>query len=254
MDLKNELEVAKKVAREAGEIILKYFDGDQKVESKSDGSPVTIADKLINSMVIGRLQKAFPDDGIIGEEESTSEYGMGRKWFCDPIDGTRGFVWGLPTAMFSLALVIDGRPVLGVAYDPFLDKLYTAIKEGKSYCNSQEMNVSGLDLKEGVVAITSSVKSWPKRDYILKILKDNIKVASFGGAVYRFCLVARGKFVGYIEHGLNAHDVAASQVIIECAGGKVTDIEGNKLDYSKPFKGAIASNGMVHDALVEYCK
>src|ERR1700733_14684688 len=104
-NFKKELEVATAIAKEAGVIMLKYFEDDQQVELKKDKTHVTIAENLINSLAIERLSKAFPDDGIIGEEESTSDYGMGRKWFCDPIDGTAAYVRSTPTAMFSLALV-----------------------------------------------------------------------------------------------------------------------------------------------------
>src|SRR3990170_3369867 len=79
----------------------------RKSLSKKENSQVTIADKLINSLVIERLVTEFPNDGVIGEEESNTEYGAGRKWFCDPIDGTNAYIWGVPTAMFSLALVVD---------------------------------------------------------------------------------------------------------------------------------------------------
>src|SRR5437868_351607 len=105
MNYSKELNAANEIAFKAGKIMLEYFDGDQQVDTKSDNSPVTIADKLINSMVIEELAKHFPEDGVIGEEESTTDYGPGRKWFCDPIDGTIGYIWGTPTSMFSLALV-----------------------------------------------------------------------------------------------------------------------------------------------------
>ncbi|MBU6501056.1 MAG: hypothetical protein KGJ89_02930 [Patescibacteria group bacterium] len=111
-----ELFAAKDIAKEAGVIMRKYFDEDQHIEIKKDNTQVTIADKLINSLVIQRLAKAFPSDGVIGEEESTAEYGGGRKWFCDPIDGTAAYIWGVPTAMFSLGLVLDGRPVIPSAH------------------------------------------------------------------------------------------------------------------------------------------
>jgi fructose-1,6-bisphosphatase/inositol monophosphatase family enzyme len=91
-DYSTELAVAKSIARQAGALMLRYFDGDDKqTERKRDNSPVTIADKEINRLVIDELQKHF-SDGIIGEEESTAEYGTGRRWICDPIDGTKGYV------------------------------------------------------------------------------------------------------------------------------------------------------------------
>jgi myo-inositol-1(or 4)-monophosphatase len=248
-----ELEFAKNIAEEAGAIMIKYFDADQKIEIKEDNSQVTIADKLINSLVIKNLSVLFPDDGVIGEEESNTEYGAGRKWFCDPIDGTAAYIWGVPTAMFSLALVIDGKPVLGVAHDPFLKRTYSGKIGEKSFCNDKVISVSNLDLQSGICAISSSVRSLPYTKYFQRMVDNNIRLACFSGAVYKACLVAKGKFVGYVEHGVNAHDMAAVHAIIEGAGGKITSIDGKELDYSKPFKGAIVSNKIVHEKIIKYC-
>lgn len=248
-----ELILAKSIAKEAGEIMLRYFDADQEIEIKADNSQVTIADKLINTLVIERIAEAFPGDGVIGEEESTSEYGFGRKWFCDPIDGTAAYVWGVPTAMFSLALAVDGIPVVGVAYDPFLDRLYAGRVGQKSHCNDKEIAVSSLDFSSGIFAITSSVRSLLESRYFRRMVEDRVRFASFSGAVYKSCLVAKGKLIGYIEPGVNAHDMAAVHVILEGAGGKITAIDGGKLDYAKPFKGAIVSNGIVHEDILRYC-
>ncbi|MDB5204723.1 MAG: hypothetical protein JWP09_751 [Candidatus Taylorbacteria bacterium] len=249
-----ELETAINIAHEAGPIILKYFDIDQEIEQKEDKTFVTIADKLINTMVIEKLKESFPEDGVIGEEESTAEYGMGRKWICDPIDGTAGYIWGTPTAMFSLALCVDGVPIVGVAFDPFLNKMYTAIKGGKSFCNEKELKVSNKDLQTGIFAVSGSIKSLPKTKYYQRMIDDKVRLAAFSGAVYKPCLIARGRLVGYAEYGINPHDIAAAHLIVENAGGRVTAIDGSPLDYSKPFKGAILSNGVVHDKVVEYCK
>lgn len=248
-----ELEFAKKVAKDAGKVILRYFDADQKTVIKADGSPVTIADKKINSMVIAEIGKHFPQDGVIGEEESTTQYGSGRIWFCDPIDGTKGYTRGMPTAMFSLALIMDGIPQLGVACDPFLKRLYWGVKSGGSFCNGSRLEVSKETLKQGTVVISSSVrKIFSRSPEISALLKDGINMAGFSGAVYKSCLVARGKFVAYFEGGLNTHDVAAIQVIVEEAGGRVSTMNGGKLDYQNPFHGAVISNGVVHDELIRY--
>lgn len=250
-----ELRVAKEIAKEAGKIMLQYFDGDQQIEIKEDNSPVTIADKLINSLVIERLSVAFPKDGVIGEEESNTEYGAGRKWFCDPIDGTKAFVWGTPTAMFSLGLIIDGVPVLGIAYDPFLDRIYEAVKNQGSFCNGAPLKVSKKEIKGGIVAVSSTIGVITKKlNFYNDLSKKGAKLATFSGAVYKACLVAKGKFVGFHGDGTNAHDIAAIHVIVEEAGGKVTDEKGEELDYTKPFKGAVVSNGVVHDEIIESLK
>src|SRR6185369_10621469 len=109
-----------------------------------DGTPVTIADTTINSMVIAELQKEFPEDLIIGEEESTGDYGMGRRWICDPLDGTAAFVAGVPTSMFSLCLVVDGMPTVAVTYEPHRKQLFTAIRGEGSYCNGKKLQVSDV--------------------------------------------------------------------------------------------------------------
>ena len=249
------LAFAKQLAEEAGEIMRTYFTGEQQREIKSDGSPLTVADTLINSHVIERLREEFPDDGVIGEEESTVEYGTGRIWFCDPIDGTKAFTWGVPTAMFSIALVVDGKPVLGVAYEPITDQMYTAICGEGAYCNGRRLHVNELGLGEGIFgAISSHYRIRYGAPYLDALLERQVDMAAFSGAVAKCVRVAEGRFVGYIEELLNGHDVAASQVIVEEAGGKITGLDGRPLDYSRPFKGAIVSNGRVHKELVTIVK
>lgn len=250
-----ELEIAKNIAYLAGRIILDYFDGvDQQREQKADGSELTIADKKINRLAIEELNKHF-DDGIIGEEESTAEYGGDRRWFCDPIDGTKSFVQGLPTATFSLALVKNDSPVLGVVYDPFLDRLYYAVVGQGSYCNQTKLKVSSADIEGSFVFLSSRLGDIIKNpEYAEKLIEMGAKPASISGAVYKSTLVARGKFVGFTEARTNAHDIAAVQVIVQEAGGKVTGLDGNPLNYQRPFNNAVVSNGVVHDKILNCCQ
>lgn len=248
-----ELDFAKAVALKAGDIMLQFFDGDQQKEIKDDGSPVTIADKRVNHLVIEEVGKAFPADGVIGEEESTATYGSGRRWICDPIDGTMAFTWGLPSAMFSLALLIDGQPVMGVAYNPFLKQIFWGIKGAGSFCDGKPLKVSDDDLKTGTVAIAPIMKDIVSNEpYFMKLLEaiENKQLAIFSGAVFRGCLISKGKLVGYPDTSLKPYDVAAVHVIVEEAGGKITDLTGQPLDYTKAFRGALISNGLVHDELL----
>jgi fructose-1,6-bisphosphatase/inositol monophosphatase family enzyme len=250
MTYEKELAIAKSIAHTAGGIMLEYFDADQELDHKDDGSVVTIADKKINSMVIKELSKHF-EDGVIGEEESNSEYGHGRKWICDPIDGTKAFVLGVPTAMFSLGLAVDGSPVLGVLYDPFLDRLYWGIKGQGSYCNGKKLKVSDNRLKGHYVSVSSDNKGLVEEAGVIKnLLGKGAKLDTTHGAVYKSCLVAHARAVGYIEPRVNPHDIAAAQVVVEEAGGLVSGYNGEKLDYTRPFKGTIISNKIVHAELV----
>jgi myo-inositol-1(or 4)-monophosphatase len=246
-----ELEVATKIAYEAGIIMRQYFHSEQEQEWKNDGTPVTIADTTINRLVIERIEEAFPEDGVIGEEESNTEYGMGRKWFCDPIDGTKAYTWGVATAMFSLGLVIDGTPVVGVTYNPFIDMLYYASKDGGAYANDRQIYVTEVRLQEGTVAVTSNLeKLRSDNTFLHNLVAKDIRTASFSGAVCKCVLVASGRFAGYVEDMVGTYDIAASQVIVEEAGGKITDLQGEPLSYLQPFRGAVVSNGLVHDELV----
>lgn len=247
-----ELDVATKAAKAAGEVMRKYLYADQEQETKDDGTPVTIADTTINSQVIKLLAEHFPDDIVIGEEESTGEYGMGRRWFCDPIDGTNSFTWGVPTAMFSLALAIDGKPVLGLAYDPWQDLLFTGVIGEGSTVNGQPLQVSDKNFSNGIATFPADIKFLMSRpSYVEAVVDKGATIALFGGAVFRGVLIARGKLVSFASDKLNAHDVAAIQVVIEEAGGRLTGWDGQPIDYSRPFKGAIMTNGVVHDELVD---
>lgn len=253
-EFSKELDVAKKIARQAGKVMLKYFSDEIVVERKDDDSPVTLADIEINHLVIEELGKQF-DDGVVGEEESTAEYGMGRRWICDPIDGTRAFTWGLPTAMFSLGLTIDGVPAVGVVYDPFLDLLYEATRDGDSLCNDRPIHVSSTKITGASIAVSGSpeklLKDSSQSTLLTRLVEKKVRIVGFSGSVYRACLVARGRLAGYVEKNINTHDLAAVEVILKKAGGMITDFEGRQLDYSRAFKGAVISNSVVHRDLLE---
>ncbi|HXY18145.1 MAG TPA: inositol monophosphatase [Candidatus Nitrosopolaris sp.] len=248
--MEEKLEFAQGLARKAGQIILDYFKADQKISYKTDNTPVTVADKLINSHVIERIAQTYPDHGVVGEEESTERTDQENVWICDPIDGTKAFTWGLPTAMFSLALVTEGRPVLGAAYDPFLDRMFTGIHGQGAFCNGEQLSVSKDNLQTGIMAATAEIEKFRTERYKY-ILDRGIRLAVFSGFVYKMCLVAEGRLVGHTEDNVGRHDIAAMDVIIQEAGGRVTDFADKPLDYSRPFKGTVVSNGVVHDELLK---
>lgn len=249
-----ELKVATYIARAAGGSMKSFMRTGNSFSIKTDGTPVTQADSDINSMVIEKLQAEFPNDIIIGEEESTGGYGLGRRWLCDPIDGTKAFTWGVPTAMFSLALVVDGRPVLGVCYEPIVDTLYYAVEGQGAFRNDKTIHVNSTGIEDGIIAIASAPEDIQKNPIVTSILERNITTAVFSGAVYKSLAVADGRFVGYVEHKVNPYDMAAVDIIVCEAGGEVLSLRGDSLDYSKSFKGAIVSNRTIRDELVSLVK
>lgn len=252
----DELALAKQLATTAGETMLKYFDINQQKQTKDDGTPVTIADKEINSIVIATIKERFPGDGIVGEEESTSAYGMGRSWICDPIDGTAAYVVGLPSAMFSIAFVVDGKPTVAVAYEPHTKRLYNATLGQGSYCNDVRIQVSKDSLELGLIALAPDYirPKYIDEPFMRNLLRHDKQLSIFPGAVFRGCMISTGRIAGSIHPKVKPYDIAAVHLIIEEAGGKVTDISGQPLNYAKDFRGAILSNGVVHDELIKLFK
>lgn len=251
-DNKTLLDFAVSVAREAGDIMRMYFVANNKeVETKQDSSPVTIADKKINQLLIDRVQSTFPTHGVLGEEQSL-EADRSELWVCDPIDGTVGFILGVPTAMLSLAYVVEGKPQVAVMYEPMLDKMFTAVAGGGAYCNDQPLRVSDrATLDKASIGITASVQQMFVREKLCKaLLQEGAYLHTVPGNVFKGGLVAQGRLDGFIFPGRSAHDIAAEKLIIEEAGGKVTDLDGNEQRYDGKIRGAILSNGHIHDALV----
>jgi myo-inositol-1(or 4)-monophosphatase len=158
--------------------------------------------------------------------------------------------------MFSLGLVVDGVPVVGVAYDPFLDLLYEATQGGGgSLCNGKPIHVSSEGIAGASIAVSGSpekvLDSSSQAALLTRLVAKKARIVGFSGSVYRACLVARGRLAGYVEKNINTHDLAAVEMILKNAGGMITDFEGKQLDYSKAFKGAVISNSVVHADLLE---
>ena len=254
--MKQYLDFAKEMALDAGKIMKKYFSEDNGANYKFDQTIVTKADTEINSLLIERVKERFPDHSVDGEEEQfgKSEY----VWVCDPVDGTAMYARHVPVAVFSLALVIDGVSTVGVVYDVFTDSLYSAIKGEGAYKNDIKISVNDIALDD--MRSVSNFDMWPEAEYNLyDSIKELGKKTYFVsvGSVIRACMcVANGDFNLAIFPGTKHKncDIAAAKVIVEEAGGKVTDLFGNEQRYDQSINGAVISNSMVHDEVVEVLK
>jgi fructose-1,6-bisphosphatase/inositol monophosphatase family enzyme len=212
------LEFAKKLAIEARNIALKYYKTDLVFETKSDASPVTVADKQVNQLVVSGVQEHFPEDGVLGEEQSWHEE-RSRLWVCDPIDGTIAFSMGEPAFMFSLALVENGKPIVAVTCDLANGDLFWATKGGGSFLNDKPVKVSSRQLKSAWLAFPTNLK-W----------------------LYSY----------QSKYSTNAWDMAAVKLIVDEAGGKMTNIAGQEHRYDENLTGGIIiSNGVVHEPILE---
>lgn len=242
------LEFAKNLAQEAGAIIKQNFRLGMSKEWKSNNSPVTETDIVINKMVIERVMQHFPEHEVQGEEESMRLGGAEYLWVCDPVDGTMPFSQGIPTSVFSLALVKDGVPLLGVIYDPYMDRLFYAVKGKGAYLNDYEIKVSSQTaIEKSYFGLEGNTDIGGVR---FEVLNLKGKVFTLGSVIYEGMLVACGELAGVFFAHTSAHDGAAIKVLVEEAGGKVTDLFGNEQRYDKSIKGFIASNGHLHQQLV----
>lgn len=255
--LRSELEFAKQISLEAGDIMLEYFRSS-KMDAvwKADDTPITVADTKINDLVIKRSQKAFPEYGVLGEEASVHK-GREWMWVCDPIDGTMPFMMGLPVSTFSLALTRDGVPQLGVVYEPHLKNLYWAITGEGAFLNDFPIKVSNHGMKNAYIGLEVWAKTDNPREDLIplyglrEILIDSgAQPVTYSSGVIEGALVAGGQASGLIFGVKKPEDIAALKVIVEEAGGKVTDLEGKDQRYDTWTSGAVVSNGVIHDDLL----
>lgn len=248
------LEFAKEIALYAGKVMMDYYHNDIDLNYKEDKTVVTVVDKKINSYLIEKVKEKYKNHSVNGEEESyvkNSEY----VWVCDPLDGTSMYVNHIPVFVFSLALVYNGEPVVGVIYNANEDKIYTSIKGEGAYCNNIKISVN--DKKLGNLGYKTNVEIF-NNDIIdevllIKELKETSKISSIG-SVARSCMaIATGDFSCDIFPGTTHGncDLAASYLIVTEAGGKVTDLYGNEQRYDKGIKGAVITNGVSHNQILE---
>lgn len=240
------------LALAAGEIIRRNFVLNMKKEWKPDATPLTESDLLINQMVIDAVTKTFPDHSVLSEEGDFFSDQSEFVWVCDPLDGTVPFAHGIPLCTFSLALTHQGKSILGVIYDPFMDRMYVAEKGRGAFLNDKKIQVSDSDtFKQSLFGIVY----WKSAPFDFSLMteflrNEQAKIVVVASIAYMAALVAGGQFAATLFPGDKPHDSAALKVIIEEAGGRVTDVYGKEQRYDRPIRGHIASNGILHARLV----
>lgn len=253
---KEYLEFAKEIAIEAGKIMLKYFNADNETAYKIDKTIVTKADTEINEYLIRKVKETYPHHSVDGEEKQfgDSEY----VWVCDPIDGTAMYARHIPTFVFSLALVHNGESIVGLVYDAFMNNLYTAIKGEGAYLNGNKIHVNDVVLDD--MRSVAHYDMHPSSEYnifdVIKELGKKSYFVSIGSIIRASMCVASGDF-NLAIFPLRRHrncDIAAAKVIVEEAGGVVTDLFGNDQRYDEDINGAVISNGVIHDEVIATIK
>lgn len=252
-DLAQYLEFAKGLAQEAGAVMRRYFNADDiGTEFKIDSTPVTAADTAINQLVIDRVRAAYPDHGVIGEEDSYEEQ-RDYVWVVDPIDGTIPFSLGLPLSTFCLALVHKGNVQASVVYEPFLDRLFSASPGSGSFINGKKLKVSdGKTFKNSYISLSGWKNKGKKNlhSVILGLEEQGGRAIDILSYAYSAAMVASGELlVAGMTYG-SPWDAAAVALIAEEAGGKVTDLQGNPRKFNEWGDGILITNGYVHNEVV----
>lgn len=251
--MSNYLDTALELSAAAGEIMLEYFDIGVPADWKEDDTPVTVADEAINRMVVERIATEYPDHGVIGEEASTIKPESQFQWVCDPIDGTLPYMFGIPTNVFSLALCKDGEPIVAVIGDPYLDRTYSATRDGGAFVNERRLTVSTTaEIRGSIMNVSGRSRgnaAWGAAIYY-DLERAGAQQIHHNSMVYEEILVASGMFDGAIFTKSTPWDAAAGALLVNEAGGRATDLYGREQRYDRAIKGAIFSNGSLHDELV----
>jgi histidinol-phosphatase len=234
------------LARKAGQLALRYFRGDFTVEWKRDVSPVTAADREAETLLRTHLLGRFPADGFLGEEHGEQAGSSGFRWVIDPVDGTRNFVRGIPLWATLVGLEYRGEAVAGVVDAPALGQTWRALRGDGAWRDDRRLRVSDIgDLGQATMFYTSL--SWferaGRRDVFLK-LANRVQTQRGYGDFYGHVLVAQGSGELMVEHGVHIWDVVAIQPIVEEAGGRFTDWDGNRTTRRPDV---LISNGRLHE-------
>jgi len=240
------------IAREAGHLLMDYFRQHVKIEYKGDVDLVTVADRESEALILKRIRAEFPSHDVMGEEGARVETGSDYKWYVDPLDGTTNFAHGFPVFCVSLAVEHQRRRVAGTIYDPTRDELFAAELGSGSRLNGESIRVSSTArLAECLVATGFPSHKRHKNPNIYfyhQITLRSHGVRRAGSAALDLCCVAAGRFDGFWEFNLNPWDTAAGVLIVEEAGGRVTDFSGGPFQISS--RETLASNGSVHEELI----
>lgn len=258
-----EVEIASRLAREAGLLSLRYREGDLKVELKAGDEPVTAADRHASRVIVEGLTEAFPDDVVISEEkmDDLRRLQAERVWYIDPIDGTKDYIRGEDGFCVMIGLTIGHRPVAGVIYQPVGDRIYWGAEGHGSWvklpdAEPRRIHVSDVVHVEEIRFVASKSHRGGEIDQVKSALgiKNEFNIGSVG---LKLALIALGERDLYVNPypKCKTWDTCAPEALLNEAGGKMTDVHGQPLRYDQREQdrpqGMVATNGAIHDAVIE---
>jgi 3'(2'), 5'-bisphosphate nucleotidase len=263
MDRARQLETAEQIAREAGDILMRYYRGEYEIDTKAGEEPVTEADRAANEHIVARLTQEFPDDGVLAEESAgnaASLVGHRRLWCVDPMDGTKEFINHTDEFAAMIGLVEDGRPVLGVVNQAATGTIYRGIVGDGAEAVTAEattalrVNATGQSEQLKLICSRSHLPDIVQRmmqelgiSEMLRSGSVGLKIGKIGTGICDLYLHPSG--------GTKLWDAAAPEAILHAAGGRLTDFDGQDVPYDPGHvhndRGLLASNGVIHAELAE---
>jgi histidinol phosphatase-like enzyme (inositol monophosphatase family) len=249
-NLQSLLDFAVRVAREAGDITRRHFRQSLTVERKADGSPVTAADREAERFIRESIQRAFPDDGILGEEEGERPGTSDRRWIIDPLDGTYSFVHGVPLFGVLIGAELAGEPVLGVVNLPALDEFVYAARGLGCFWNGEPARVSATPTLSDALLLATDFGTCEQYGFgrAAAALLRKAAARRTWGDCYGHILVATGRADVMLDPVMNVWDCAALLPIVEEAGGTFTDWQGRRTIHGG---NAVSSNGSLFQETME---
>lgn len=243
-------------AAEAGAAVMqKYFQGEFKVSNKEGiNNLVTEADTASEKAIMEIIKQDYPDHYILSEEAGEIVMDSSFKWIIDPIDGTVNFAHGLPLCCVSIGVEQAGEVILGAVYNPFIKEFFFAQKGYGATLNDKRIAVSHESSVGSACLVTGFPYTYLDQpngplEVFSRLIRGGVPVRRLGSAAMDLCWVAAGRFDGFYEHKLQAWDSAAGVLIVEEAGGRVSDFTGGKYSLYQPH--IVATNGKIHDELVD---
>jgi len=252
--MKDFITVARDAALKAGRILRENIHGLREITYKGDINLVTEMDVRSERTIVEMLHGAFPDHGVVAEEETKLCNASGYTWVIDPLDGTTNYAHGYPCFAVSIALKHEEDVILGVVYDPMRDELFVAQKGLGAYLNGKQINVSAVDTLIKSLLATGfpydrKVSDKNNLSYFYDLLMASQEVRRDGSAALDLCYVAAGRLDGFWELKLKPWDVAAGSLVVNEAGGLVSDLSGNRFDIHA--EEILASNGRIHRQMIK---
>jgi histidinol-phosphatase len=244
------LNAAIEAAKAAGEIALRYFRTNVRVETKADRTPVTRADRECEARIVEILRAQFPEHGFLGEELGEQPGVVNARWIIDPIDGTKNFIRGIPFFATLIALEENSEITAGVMYSPAINDLLYARKGQGTFANGRHVYVSDVSDLHKAMLVHGGLSDLKVRPYwhpFLRLVDETARQRGFGDALGHSVVIC-GQAEVALEPEIKPWDVAATKILVTEAGGRFSDFAGAPSIYTD---SAVISNGRVHDAVVD---